>query len=132
MKKAITFCAVSMLACGPTLKFTSKGPTRDPRPPTCEFTVLTTTPPEPHEVLGTIDIQYDNTGFLNDVEPLKKKIRPEVCKVGGNAVIPIANDYHTYIKVTVLSLQPATENAPATDASPTSGSEETAKGEAEL
>jgi hypothetical protein len=123
--------ALALLGCGPTLKFTARGEARPPKAPTCSIAVLTTPPPEPYEKLGIIDIQYDNTGFINNPEDLKKKIQPEVCRVGGDAALAFANTYGTYIKVTVLSLKPAAESAPAAESSE-SGGEAPEAGEAKL
>ena len=124
--------ALSLLGCGPTLKFNSAGAARPPKPPTCDFALLTAPPDASYEQLGTIDIQYDNTGFLDKPELLKKKIQPQVCKAGGDAALGLANTYGTYVKATVFSSQPATAAAQPADVPDTSGSEEPTKGAPEL
>lgn len=136
MKKlAITLPGLCLLACAPALKFTAAGATTRPaKPPTCDFAVLATAPVEAHEELGTIDIRYDgSTGFINDAETLKRRLRHHVCSVGGDAVVGHANGYGTYLKATVLSLTPAQPAAPTTAAADaTAGDEVEGKAAAEL
>ena len=124
MKKLATALgALSLFGCGPTLKFTRTGAELPPKPPDCQIAVYTTTPAQPHQELGTIAIQYGNTGFLEKPEDLMKTIRPEVCKAGGDAAVGVANSYGTYLKATVLSLTPAAPAKTLTTPEDASGSD---------
>ncbi len=129
---AITLPALYLVACAPALKFTAAGTTTRPaKPPTCDFTVLADAPAEAHEELGTIDIRYDGrTDFINDTETLKRRLRRQVCSVGGDAVVGHANSYGTYLKATVLSLTPAQPAAPTAGAPDAAGGDKVEAGAA--
>jgi hypothetical protein len=108
--------ALTLVGCGPTFAYRSAGVERPAKPPTCNFAVLTAPPAEPHQKLGTFTIQYDNTGFIDKPEQLKRRIQADVCKVGGDAIEGHANRYGTYTKVTVYALQTAVPEAAPSEA----------------
>jgi hypothetical protein len=122
------FAALTLLGCAPTFVYRSAGVERPAKPPTCDFAVLTAPPAQPHQKLGTFTIQYDNTGFIDKPEVLKRRIQADVCKVGGDAIEGHANKYGTYTKVTVYALQAAAPEAAPSDDTEASADEETASG----
>jgi hypothetical protein len=134
MKKLpLSITLLGLLGCGPTLKFTGIGEAREPKPPTCPITLLKAAPAAPYEELGTIDILYDNTGFLSKQEELKRKLQPEVCRVGGDAALGIANSYGTYIQAKVYSAKTQQPKAkPMADGGAETSGSEAPDGAAEL
>lgn len=102
-KLASTLGALSLLACGPELKFSRVGEAREPRPPYCQVTVYSATPKQPHEELGDISIRYKNSRFLTQFQEVPKVIQPEVCKAGGDAAVARRNEAGIYVSATVLS-----------------------------
>jgi len=70
------------------------------RPENCAFEVATTPPAKDSEEVGQLD-------FYNGTEPktvddCKTAVAKQVCQVGGDVVIAIANDKGQYTKGTVV------------------------------
>lgn len=115
-------------ACGPVFVFkpASGVPERAAKPPLCDFAIVSSEPGVDHQKLGSFDIQYDNTGFIDKPETLKRKIQPDMCRVGGDAALGHLNTYGTYIKVTVYGLAstaPESEDKEEDDSRASSGRE---------
>lgn len=88
-------------ACVPTsytYSPTSKGVS--PREPGCEFAILTTSPDEPFEEIGTM--KHYNGDVPTKESDFKKAIAASVCEVGGHAVIAPRTSKGTYESATVI------------------------------
>ncbi len=132
MKIGLVGCvALLSVGCGPAFVFKAAGPERPAKPQLCEFEVVTTEPPAPQQKIGNFDIQYDNTGFIDNHETLKRKIQPHVCRVGGDAVLPHANSYGTYTKVSVFAA-PGADGEASAESSGDEDTEQSADGLAGL
>ena len=59
------------------------------KPNGCEFKVVTSTPAEGYEEIGTL--QHYNGTPPKDTEKFRKAVAEQVCQVGGDAVIATAN-----------------------------------------
>ncbi len=131
-KQALLVGILALTACGPAFIFKASGPERAAKGPMCEFSVVTATPAPPYEKIGIFEIQYDNTGFIDKPETLKRKIQADMCKVGGDAVQPHENSYGTYIKATVFATQAAAQEGTEISEDESSGSEASSDGLAGL
>ncbi len=91
----VTGCGGATFAFSPAVKgLTTK-------PDNCTVEILTTNPSRGYQELGTLE-------FYNGTEPksldqFKSDVRKQVCEVGGDAVIAIADDKNLYTKGTVLA-----------------------------
>jgi hypothetical protein len=89
--------------CGST-NLTPVGAPQRPRAETCDFQIFTTAPAEGYIEVATVDVQFGAyaSNTFTDLTSFKSKIRPYVCRGGGDAAIAVANGYGMYIKATVL------------------------------
>jgi hypothetical protein len=93
---------VVMFGCTPTsFAFTPSVRGVTPKPDSCNVEVVTSPPSRDFQELGTLD-------FYNGTEPktldaFKKAVDKQVCHVGGDAVIAIADDKGHYTKGTVIT-----------------------------
>jgi len=76
----------------------SRGPA--PKPEGCPVEVVTSPPEKRYEEVGTLDF-YNGTEPVT-VEAFKKVVAKQVCEVGGDAVIAIANAKGQLTKGTVI------------------------------
>ncbi len=102
---------LALIGCTPTsyayTPSTSRGPAA--KPDNCVVEFLTSQPTNDYEEVGTLDF-YNGTE-PKSVDDFKKAVAKQVCQVGGDAVIAIANDKGQYTKGTVIHY---THAAPAT------------------
>jgi hypothetical protein len=85
---------VVVAACGSSIRVALKGEPQKPLPPNCEFVFMDVDPDK-------ASLQYQQVGILSidggtpgDVGPgLKDKIRPYVCKMGGERVVPMTDEH---------------------------------------
>lgn len=98
-------CATLLAACTPWLTFTKQdgfGFCLE-RAPGCDFDVITSRPARQYQTIGMIDIDAANVKTLpNDEASFRRAIAAEVCRVGGDAVIPGVNGDHRYVLATVV------------------------------
>jgi hypothetical protein len=96
---AILFSTASIGACLSSMTLT--GVKQPPRPPGCDFLVLTAPPAGSYIELGTIDVRG---GILavRTTDELKQDVQSFVCEAGGDAVYGIANGAGAYIKAAIL------------------------------
>jgi hypothetical protein len=97
---------IALASCSPTT-YTYSPTTRRPfpaRPDDCSFDVATSPPSKSFEEVGTL--QYYNGKEPRTVEELRKAVAQQVCGVGGDAVIAIANDKGLYTKGTIIHYVP--------------------------
>lgn len=93
----------ALAACGET-SLHRTGQRFPPRPPTCDFQVLTATPNGGHVEVGTVDVEPGGWGqnTFTQLGAFKREIAPAVCKAGGDVAIASANGFGMYIKATIL------------------------------
>jgi hypothetical protein len=91
----IAGCAPSTYAYTPTI---ARG--LAPRPQGCAFEVATTPPERPYEEVGTLD--YYNGTEPRTVDDFKRAVATQVCQVGGDGVVAVANDKGQLTKGTVI------------------------------
>jgi hypothetical protein len=121
MKRALPCLAVAaVLGCGgATTAFTRTGPTLTALPDNCDFAVATSSPSTPTTELGTIDIKYmKQTDWIYDEKAFKRKVRTEVCRSGGDTVLPHINDNGLYVSATVLTTKAPPAATPSASAAP--------------
>jgi hypothetical protein len=97
---------IVLASCAP-VTFTYSPTTRRPfssRPDDCSFEIATSTPSKSFEEVGTL--QHYNGAEPRTVEELRKAVAKQVCGVGGDAVIAIANDKGLYTKGTIIHYVP--------------------------
>src|SRR5215475_2204484 len=83
----------------------AKGPA--PKPEGCAFEVVTSPPTRPYEEVGVLS-------FYNGTEPttvdeLKKIVAKQVCDVGGDGVIAIANARGQLTRGTIIHYPPGSK-----------------------
>jgi hypothetical protein len=94
---------LGFLGCGST-DMTATGEAQSPRAEGCDFDILTATPFTGFKEIGTVDVTPGGYGIdvFTDLSAFKRHIRPQVCRLGGDAAIASANGFGMYIKATVL------------------------------
>jgi hypothetical protein len=92
----VMVAALMFSACGSGIAVTLKGDPQKPLPPNCDFVFMEVDPDKAsleYEQLGIVTVDGGTPG---DVGPdLKEKIRPHVCKMGGERVVPMT-DVHSW------------------------------------
>ncbi len=88
-------CVPTTFAFSPTVKGVT------PKPDTCPVEVLTSLPSRDYQEIGTLE-------FYNGTEPttlasFKDAVGKQVCGVGGDAVIAVADDKGQFTKGTVIA-----------------------------
>lgn len=71
----------------------------DPKPAGCDFVIATTKLDREYEEVGILD---KNMGMASTAADFKEFVRPQVCALGGDAVIAEINGYGYYIRGTVV------------------------------
>jgi hypothetical protein len=97
---------IVLASCTPAT-YTYSPTTRRPfpsRPDNCSFEVATSTPSRSFEEVGTL--QHYNGAEPRTVEEFRKVVAKQVCGVGGDAVIAIADDKGHYTKGTIIHYVP--------------------------
>jgi hypothetical protein len=81
-------------ACGPGVRVALKGDPQKPLPPNCEFIFMEVDPDKASLQYMQVGILSVDGGKPGDVGPdLKDKIRPHVCKMGGERVVPMTDEH---------------------------------------
>jgi len=83
----------------------AKGPT--PKPANCAFDVVTSPPTQAYEEVGILSF-YNGTEPVT-VDEFKKIVAKQVCDVGGDAVIAIANTKGQLTKGTIIHYPPGSK-----------------------
>jgi hypothetical protein len=92
--------------CAPTSYAYTPSARREPQPKPegCAVEVMTSPPGKPFEEVGTLDF-YNGTEPTT-IEDFKRVVAKQVCQVGGDAVIAIANEKRQFTKGTVIRYAP--------------------------
>ena len=86
--------AILSAACGPGIRVALKGEPQRPLPPNCEFVFMDVDPDKASLKYQQVGILSVDGGKPGDVGPdLKDKIRPHVCKMGGERVVPMTDEH---------------------------------------
>jgi hypothetical protein len=105
--------AIALLAaCGPT-GLSATGASAPSAGEPCAFQILTAPPSGGYVEVGVVNAQVGDFGSnaFSTLADFRKKIAPDVCRVGGDMAVVHANDSGIYIRATILKSAPAT--APA-------------------
>jgi hypothetical protein len=97
---------IVLASCVPTT-FTYSPTTQRPpssRPDDCSFEIATSASSKSFEEVGTL--QYYNGTEPKTLEAFRKAVAKQVCGVGGDAVIAIADDKGLYTKGTIIHYVP--------------------------
>ncbi|HVU04087.1 MAG TPA: hypothetical protein VHE30_20155 [Polyangiaceae bacterium] len=110
---------LGVLGCGGAMKTTLTGPPHPAHSANCDFPVMLTAPEAGYVEIAAIDLQMSSAPGANctDLAQLKEKIQPEVCRVGGDAVVAIPNGYGVYMKASVLKAVAETATPPTPSSS---------------
>jgi hypothetical protein len=76
------------------------------RAPGCSFEILTTRPDRPYIELGVLELDDGRT--TQSVAQYRAAVAPDVCAVGGDAVLAEINGNAFYVRGTVIEYQAAT------------------------
>jgi hypothetical protein len=105
---ALLILGISVLGCGGQGEVRKTGGTYAGRGPNCEYRVIRNRIMEPYEEIGVIDIDAFSAQQLpNDEERFRKVAGPEVCAMGGDAVIPAINVHGRWVHGTVIRFHPS-------------------------
>jgi hypothetical protein len=107
-------------ACGATTA-TLTGARYAPREASCEFELLTTALAPGYDEIGTIDVSRGAyaTNVYTDLSAFGDHIRPDVCQMGGDAIVASQSGFGAYTRATVL--KKTAQAARVADAAPVSG-----------
>jgi hypothetical protein len=116
--RSLGFWLVFLTACGPSLTWTRRAPSQA-RPADCVFDVIDVGPRPPLREIGVIEIDSFSLRALPRSEAsFRKLIAKEVCKVGGDAVIPGVNGFGRYVLATVVTFVTDTSFPPVVPGGP--------------
>jgi len=90
----LALLAFSFAACGSGISVTLKGDPAKPLPPNCDFIFMEVDPDKAsleYEQLGIVTVDGGRPGDAG--ADLKEKIRPHVCKMGGERVVPMTDEH---------------------------------------
>jgi len=79
--------------------FTKTGEAGPAKPPNCDFVIATTKVDHPYQEIGILDSQQAPP---QDAAAFKAKVQPQVCAVGGDAVVTEVNGTGYYVRGTIL------------------------------
>lgn len=88
--------ALFLAGCGSGISVTLKGEPGKPLPPNCDFVFLEVDPDKASlefQQLGIVTVEDGKPGDVS--ADLKEKIRPHVCRMGGERVVPMT-DVHSW------------------------------------
>lgn len=97
MQSRILFLAILVFflaGCGSGISVTLKGEPVKPLPPNCDFIFMDVDPDKAsldYQQLGILTIDGGQPGNVGP--ELKEKIRPHVCKMGGERVVPMKDEH---------------------------------------
>ena len=89
-----TLSALFIAACGSGISVTLKGEPAKPLPPNCDFIFMEVDPDKAsleYEQVGILTIDGGKPGDVG--AEIKEKIRPHVCKMGGERVVPMKDEH---------------------------------------
>jgi hypothetical protein len=109
LQRALVLCAasVALLACGFTSELRPSTTPAAPRSEGCDFRLLTLPPAAPFTEVGVVYLKPVFFNHAAELDELKARIGPEVCKAGGNAAVTLA-PFGGSQRVTVIKLLDAT------------------------
>jgi hypothetical protein len=89
--------------CGPVTTFTARGAACAERPTDCELTVIDRRPERDFRVIGVLDVEaFSVRRIPRDDETFLALVRSDVCKAGGDAVIPGVTGDGRYVQATIV------------------------------
>src|SRR5258708_1449226 len=99
--KISTVAAAALLAgCGITYRYRSTtSVAAAPKPPTCQFDVLSMPPDKPYDQIGILKA---GDPAAADPEVFADVVRAKVCEAGGDAVVAKVNGLGVYIEGSVI------------------------------
>ena len=119
MRGTLLILLLLAAGCSAEMRYTPTKASKDvaAKAADCSIDVLSTRPDRPFDELGIIDfaggVVGKNTGQRSGVPDsageLKEKVRPEVCRAGGDAVISEINGVCQYVRATVVRYRPAAQ-----------------------
>lgn len=68
----------------------------------CKFRVLSALPSGNYEEIGVFNIAWGHSKRPTTPGELTEKIRPDVCKAGGDFVVGDVNGYGVYVRATLF------------------------------
>jgi hypothetical protein len=100
---ALLALAALSAACGSTTA-TRTGANYPAREAACDFELLTTSPAAGFEEIGTVDVSRGAyaTNVYTDLSSFGDHIRPNVCEMGGDALVATQTGFGAYTKATVF------------------------------
>jgi hypothetical protein len=101
MKRSfLVVAALSLGACIPyKFSLTAEAPAV-PREPLCGFRVVNVVPEKGYSELGVLEFNGGNAA--TKVEAFREKVQEEVCRAGGDLVVPQINGYGVYVRAIVF------------------------------
>ncbi len=110
---AVVAAVGATIGCGPASTFTPREGVCSARPPRCDFEVISRRPARDYQVIGTIDLEAFSVRRLpNDEAELREAVGPEVCRAGGDAIIPGITGDGRYVLAAVVKWVDEGETAP--------------------
>jgi hypothetical protein len=94
--------AVGCYGLVPPDRYTQIGLRKEPKPPQCEYQLLSTVPQQPFDELGIIDA---SKSFSRETAEFMNGIRAQVCAAGGDAALAAVNGHGFYFKATVIKFK---------------------------
>ena len=93
----------ALAACSPLVTYAPRAGECPARPSGCPFDILADTSTRPYQVIGSIELAaFDVRSIPKDEAALRTLIGPEVCRRGGDAVVPGTNEDGRYLVATVV------------------------------
>jgi hypothetical protein len=104
-RKSLVTCGaiVALSACTPT-GLTATGTSAPSAGEPCAFQILTAPPSGTYVEVGVVNTHLGDFGSnaFSSLADFKKKITPDVCRVGGDMAVAHANDAGIYLRATIL------------------------------
>jgi len=110
MIRGVGALVLLVAGCGPVATFTARGPACPAQPAGCEVTVINQRPQRPYQIIGVLDIEaFSVRGIPNDENEFLALVAVEVCRRGGDAVIPgVTGDGRFVVATVVKWVEPGT------------------------
>jgi hypothetical protein len=103
-----------LCACVPEVLFTPRGGSCPKRPENCAFELISRRPQREYEVIGVLDLEvFAARKIPNDDASFRAVVADEVCRAGGDAVIPGINGNGRYVLATVVKWVDIAAQGPA-------------------
>lgn len=92
-----------LCACVPHAIYTARVESCPKRPADCSFEVISRRPARDYAVIGVIDVESFQVRHLpKDEAAFRSAVAGEVCRAGGDAVVPGINGNGRYVLATVV------------------------------